>query len=234
MKTAFRPMSGQLFRQRASRFTLIELLIVIAIIAILAAMLLPALNKARDRARTIKCISNLGSIGKLLIIYNDDYAAIPPATSPTDSAICWQDYLTAHSSHKRLATCIYMEEGKFISGIWACPASPNTWGEYNVNPSWKGSRNDHYDINHFLVRTWDFSYYCKVNKVKRPSQCMLVADEDMQGPTSEVIGLRYNSNLSIVKHYPNVNILYVDGHAGTERSSAIRALQQTDLFWQGK
>lgn len=63
---------------------------------------------------------------------------------------------------------------------------------------------------------------------------MLVADEDMQGPTSEVIGLRYNSNLSIVKHYPNVNILYVDGHAGTERSSAIRALQQTDLFWQGK
>ena len=234
MKTPPRIIARPQYQKPIHGFTLIELLIVIAIIAILAALLLPSLNKARDRARSIQCVSNLGSIGKMMIIYNDDYTAIPPATSPTDAAICWQDFLTAHTNGKTLATCIYMEGGKFIRGIWACPDSPNTWGEYNVNPSWKGSRNDHYDINHFLVRTWDFSYYCKINKVRKPSQCMLAADEDMQGPTQEVIGLRYNSNLSIVKHYPNVNVLFLDGHAATRQSATIRAYQQTDPFWQGK
>lgn len=57
---------------RSKSFTLIELLIVIAIIAILAAMLLPALNKARQSGIKISCISNLSHLGKLMTIYADD------------------------------------------------------------------------------------------------------------------------------------------------------------------
>ena len=65
---------------RKSGFTLIELLVVIAIIAILAALLLPALAKAKERARRAKCMSNLRQFGITHTLYADDNAGVPLET----------------------------------------------------------------------------------------------------------------------------------------------------------
>ncbi len=66
-------------------FTLIELLIVIAIIAILASMLLPALNKARESARGVKCFSNMKQWGTFIVLYAGDYADILPPSLDSGS-----------------------------------------------------------------------------------------------------------------------------------------------------
>ena len=77
---------------RIKKFTLIELLIVTAVISILARMLLPALNKARELAKSSKCVNNLKQIGLSLASYCNDYNSELPNNNLPCSSSDTNDY----------------------------------------------------------------------------------------------------------------------------------------------
>ena len=107
------PPAYRRLRPIITKFTLIELLIVIAIIAILAAMMLPALNKARESARTSNCINNLRQLGQAELLYVDAYDGLPTAVQDmARTSLTWHQML--------LVSGLLPNK----SELFACPSAP--------------------------------------------------------------------------------------------------------------
>ena len=122
-------------------FTLIELLIVIAIIAILAAMLMPALSKARDKARTTQCVGNLRQIAATSLIYTSDYdgwmITVNANGVPVKTYVLknWGPVLWYLRTNKELP---YVSKSATVrSTDFVCPSNPNAFvsstARYSLN-----------------------------------------------------------------------------------------------------
>lgn len=225
-------------RARKTGFTLIELLVVIAIIAILAAMLLPALNRAKIASKNVACKNNLRQVGLALAMYVGDNHAYP-YTVDANVSKTWYLFIGPYYSH--------------VSNVMMCPTFKGEWrieeaivwifgNAYHRSPSGPGKvAGVSYGYNGFGVGSANSASWfanlglglqvnpgqrmpvLKDNSVAAPADMLAVADSFPQPGFPDIYAflLSLNSAPSPDRHNGGCNISFADGHVITERNRKV-------------